>query len=265
MKIDLNDFNKQKTLEKIQDFLEKVFVLDKNAVLALSGGIDSSLSLSITSRVLTHKNIYVLLLPYKDQDMNRAYDFAKSIVNKQNIFIFNIFDSVEQIKKSLKIKDDDKNLIRIGNIMARVRMTFLFDFAKKTNSLVIGTENKSELLLGYFTRFGDSASDVEPIISLYKTQVRSLARFLDLPDWIIAQPPSAGLWENQTDEKELGFSYEDADKILYLYFDKKIVKLNKLIEIGQENNIQEEIVKKIFTVIEKNLFKLKVPYTLENT
>lgn len=99
----------------------------------------------------------------------------------------------------------------------------LFDQAKKYNALVCGTENKSEHLLGYFTRFGDQASDIEPIIHLNKTQVYQLACFLNLPQAVINQLPNANLWRNQIDEKEFGFSYQEGDPVLYLFFEKKII------------------------------------------
>jgi NAD+ synthase len=106
--------------------------------------------------------------------------------------------------------------------MARIRMIILFDLAKKNHALVCGTENRSENLLGYFTRFGDQASDLEPIGHLYKTQVYELAEYLKVPKDIIEQKPTAGLWKNQTDEKEFGFSYKEADPVLHHYFDKKM-------------------------------------------
>src|SRR5258708_26883046 len=104
-----------------------------------------------------------------------------------------------------------------------MRMIILYDLAKKYKALVCGTENKSENLLGYFTRFGDQASDIEPIEHLYKTQVYQLAKYLNLPDAIITQQPSAGLWQGQTDEGQFGFTYEEADQVLFLHFEKKLV------------------------------------------
>jgi len=138
--------------------------------------------------------------------------------------------------------------------MARLRMIFLFDTAKKNQALVCGTENKSERLLGYYTRFGDSASDLEPISHLYKTQVLQLAKYLKIPKKIITTKPSAGLWENQTDEGEFGFTYAEADQVLYLTHDR-----------GQDINIVKKNfpnAEKIFKRFLDNQFKLKTPYKL---
>ena len=135
--------------------------------------------------------------------------------------------------------------------MARVRMIILYDLAKRHNCLVCGTENKSELYLGYFTRFGDEASDFEPIQQLYKTQVYQLAEYLNVPKEIINQIPTAGLWENQTDEKDFGFSYKEADRVLDLYLKNK--KILKTFPNSKE----------IIARIEKNSFKHNLPYLVK--
>jgi len=145
--------------------------------------------------------------------------------------------------------------ISLGNIMARVRMIILFDLAKKHNALVCGTENKSERLLGYFTRFGDAASDIEPVTHLYKTQIYQLAKYLKVTKKIIDQPPTADLWKGQTDEGEFGFTYEEADQVLYLYFDKKIAT-KEIKRLGFKN--VEKIIKRFLG----NQFKQETPYSL---
>jgi NAD+ synthase len=147
--------------------------------------------------------------------------------------------------------------IRKGNIMARVRMIYVFDQAKKRNALVVGTENKSEHLLGYFTRFGDEASDVEPIAHLYKTQVIELATHLPIPQSILMKPPSAGLWPEQTDEGEFGFSYKDADQVLALFFDEK-KSVDEVVALG----FDRELIKKIQARVSQNSFKHMTPYSL---
>jgi len=140
--------------------------------------------------------------------------------------------------------------------MARVRMIAVFDLAKKMAALVCGTENKSEHYLGYFTRYGDGASDVEPLVGLYKTQVRELARKLKIPEKFITQVPSAGLWTGQTDEKELGFTYEDADKVMTQLIDQS----KKPDEV---TGVDKKIVKQVIDQINRTRFKHVVPYTLE--
>ena len=157
--------------------------------------------------------------------------------------------------KSGMTNNDSIDKVRLGNIMARIRMIIIYDLAKKHNALVAGTENQSEYLLGYFTRFGDQASDFEPIQHLYKTQVYQLAKFLGVPKNIIEKEPTAGLWNGQTDEGEFGFTYQEADQVLYLYYDKKL-KLEKIKKKGFRN--AEKIIK--FSL--KNSYKHHAPYSL---
>jgi len=144
--------------------------------------------------------------------------------------------------------------VRRGNIMARIRMAYLFDKAKKHTALVLGTENKSEYLLGYFTRFGDDASDIEPVRHLYKTQVYELARYLQIPDAIIEKPPSADLWPEQTDEGEFGFTYKEADQILFYLFEEK-KSLEDVVSFG----FSKGMVTQVQIRTEKNSFKRKTP------
>jgi NAD+ synthase len=146
----------------------------------------------------------------------------------------------------------------LGNIMARVRMILLYDLAKKRQALVCGTENKSEHLLGYFTRYGDEASDFEPIKHLYKTQVYQLAKALGVPNEIIQSPPSAGLWLGQTDEKQFGFSYYQADQILFLYLEKGL----SLPVIVKKTGVEKRIVEKVISWYKTNDFKHRIPYSL---
>lgn len=134
-------------------------------------------------------------------------------------------------------------------------MIYLYDLSKKQRALVVGTENRSEHLLGYFTRFGDEASDIEPIRCLYKTQIYQLANYLKVPEYFINQPPTAGLWRNQTDEEEFGFSYQEADPVLYLYFDKNL-SVEKIKELGYKN------ARKIIDFALNNRYKHLVPYSL---
>ncbi len=146
--------------------------------------------------------------------------------------------------------------MRKGNIMARMRMIVLYDLSRKHNFMVLGTENKTEHLLGYYTRFGDEASDIEPIRELYKTHVYQLAKYLGVPRELIVKPPTAGLWENQTDEGEFGFSYKVADEILYQYCEKKLSK-KEIIAQGHNSNVVE----KIWWWIKKGEFKNRLPHS----
>jgi NAD+ synthase len=231
----------------------------KKLIISLSGGLDSSTVTYLAVRALGKNNVLIVLLPHGDLHPE-SLDDAQLVIHKSRIPANNIIKI--DIKKTVdQIASIDKNMdkIRKGNIMARVRMVYLFDSAKKYKALVCGAENKSEYLLGYFTRFGDQASDIDPIRHLYKTQVCQLAKYLRVPQKIINKKPTAGLWPNQTDEDELGFSYEEADKVLYLYFDKKLSE-KEIVKYG----IKVKTVEKVSSWVKKNEFKHNVPIALNN-
>lgn len=228
-------------------------------IIGLSGGIDSSLVASLAVKALGSENVYIAILPYGKLG-NRGLSMAEQLVNKltiirQNVSVIDIKPSVDQIISS----DRGVDKLRKGNIMARVRMTILYDLAKKHNCLVCGTENKTEYLLGYFTRFGDEASDIEPIRHLYKTQLRQLAQYLGLPGDIITSVPTADLWAGQTDEGDFGFSYAEADQILYLYYDKKLSK-EEIVKSGFNSSLVAKVLKRVGD----NDFKHGLPYTIDS-
>ena len=242
--------------EQIVGFLKGTFegTGKKSAVIGLSGGVDSATSFYLLSKVLKPKNIFVVHLFYFEPMTSLLEPMLKEKeIPEENIFILSIRGPVDVIAKALRVSSNDK--VRLGNIIARARMIFLFDLAKKTDSLVCGTENKSENLLGYFTRFGDQASDIEPIAHLYKTEVYKLAEYLGVTKKIIRQKPTAGLWQGQTDEGEFGFTYGEADQVMNLYFDKHL-ELDKIERSGFKN------ARKIVELCKKNEFKQKVPYHL---
>ena len=233
--------------EKIINFLKKTLKEQRidRIVLGLSGGIDSTTVFYILKEFLDAKNIYVVQMDYYLRQK------VSLPIKNANLIFSPIKKIVDTTAEKLQITDP----VRFGNIMARTRMMILFDFAKKLNALVSGTENRSERLLGYFTRYGDSASDIEPISHLYKTQIYQLAKYLEIPKEIINQPPSAGLWDGQTDEDEFGFSYLEADQVLHLYYDEKM-SLEEIVKQGFKN--AEKIVSRSLD----NQFKLKTPYSL---
>lgn len=246
----------KKEAERIVLFLKNTFTKQKiqNAVIGVSGGIDSATSLLLLKKAIPEKNIFPVYLPHFTQQITTKHFVQKTGIPINNFYEMSIKDTVNAFVQSLGL--DQKDNVRIGNIMARVRMTFLYDIAKKHKSLVVGTENKSEQMLGYFTRFGDSASDIEPIQHLYKTQVYQLAEYLGAPKEIIKLAPTAGLWENQTDEDEFGFTYQEADQVLYYFFEQKL-SIKEIKKKGFAN--AEKIIKRV----KENEYKHKTPYVLE--
>ena len=246
-----------KQSKKITDFIKITFTSQgiNKAVIAVSGGIDSALSLALATKALGKEIIYTLELPYKRQ----STELSSLIITHLDIppnqrKIIKLSRAVDKLAIQLNAK---KNPLRFGNILARTRMICLFDQAKTNKAMVIGTENKSEKLLGYYTRFGDQASDLDPISHLYKTQVIKLAQHFKLPPAILKALPSAGLWKDQTDESELGFSYQQADPILNLLVDQKFTP-SQVISQGHDKLLVAKISKRLIAID----FKSKVPYHL---
>lgn len=226
-------------------------------VIGVSGGIDSAVALACLCRAIGEENIIAVCLPYGKLNTQGLLD-AKKIIKAYNIPKHQQYTiDIQPVVDLLALYDRTMNSERKGNIMARIRMIFLYDAAKKSRGLVCGTENKSEHLLGYFTRHGDSASDFEPIRHLYKTQIISLARHLLVPEEICNKAPSAGLYAGQSDEGEFGFSYTDADKVLHLFYDKNYTK-NQIYESGLSADLVNRVLQRTAT----NAFKHIVPHVI---
>jgi len=247
-----------KTTAALVNFLGQAFKQAgfSRAVIGLSGGLDSGVACTLTVRALGAESVYPILLPHGALNSAEVLD-AMSVVEWLQIPLsrvtrIDIQPTVNELIRGLK--DPGIDNVRRGNLMARVRMSILFDQAKKRQALVVGTENKSEHLLGYFTRFGDAASDLEPLAGLYKTQVRELGKHLGLPEKILTKIPSAGLWQGQTDEGELGFRYAEADQILFLLFEQK-----KSPEEVVTAGFSREVVDKVKAQADKNAFKHHLP------
>ncbi|MCX7927820.1 MAG: NAD+ synthase [Candidatus Omnitrophica bacterium] len=182
----------------------------KGVVLGLSGGIDSSVVAVLAKEALGREGVLALIMPCHSSktDIEDAYLVARKFkIRTKEIDLTNIYDNLVSILPSA-------DRLTTANIRPRLRMIVLYYFARKLNYLVCGTSNKSELMTGYFTKFGDGASDILPIGDLYKTQVKKLAKEIGLPQTIIEKAPTAGLWAGQTDEKEMGITYDQIDDIL---------------------------------------------------
>lgn len=225
-----------------------------NAVIALSGGIDSAVACALAVRALGEDHVYPILLPYGSFSTQATLD-GMSVIEALKLSPTQVSRvDIKPILDPIIGREFGMDNVRKGNLMARARMMILFDYAKKRRALVVGTENKSEHLLGYFTRFGDAASDIEPIRNLYKTQIYDLAKYLGVPDGILTKKPTAGLWEGQTDEGEFGFTYKEADEILSLSFDEKKSE-GEIVAAG----FSKETVDRVLTRVRANDFKHHLP------
>ena len=248
LKIDC-DFISSYLIEFVRQEITKTGL--KRAVIGLSGGIDSTVSAYIAKEALGKENVYGILMPYKLSSKDSIEDALKVV--KDTGIHHKIFEITEPADAYIgKFEEMDK--VRRGNVLARLRMITLFDHSQLYQALVVGTSNKTELLLGYGTWYGDMASSLNPIGDLYKNQIYQLARFFNVPESIIKKKPSADLWVGQSDEEELGFSYDEADVILYHLFDLHY-SIEEVVRLG----FKEELVNGIFERVKRNQFKRLPP------
>lgn len=233
----------------IQDEVRKVGF--KKVVLGLSGGIDSALVALLAEKGLGKKNVTAILMPYKTSSQESISD-AKKIVQQTGIrsFVIEITPMIDSYFKHFS----KASPLRRGNKMSRERMAILYDFSAKEQALVLGTSNKTELLLGYGTQYGDMASAINPIGDLYKTQIRQLAKYFKIPSSILNKAPTADLWLGQSDEQELGFTYAEADLILYYLVDERRTQ-QELVEMGFDANRIAQIQHKI----QSSQYKRRLP------
>ncbi len=237
------DLNNDYVATYLQSFLREELHTSgfTEACVAVSGGLDSALVLKLAVEALGAEHVHPLFLPYKassDESRRDAHAmFEYCGLPWQEYDISSMADPYLNAHPGI-------DHLRTGNVLARLRMIAIFDLSKEKNGLVLGTSNKSELLVGYSTWYGDMACALMPIGDLYKTQVRSLARFFDLPDSIIAKPPSADLWAGQTDEGEIGITYEMLDRILFLLVDQR-QPAAQIVAAGYDANIVHRVERKI--------------------
>ncbi len=221
------------------------------AVLGLSGGIDSALVAYLAAEAIGPENLLCARMPYKTSSQD-SLDHAMLVI--QNLGVPHLDIPITEMADGLISKFPEMSAMRKGNIMARCRMITLYDQSEAFKGLVIGTGNKTEILLGYSTLYGDSAHALNPIGDLYKAQVRQLSREVGVPQPIIDKAPSADLWAGQTDEQELGFTYEEADKLLYLLVDQRYSP-EECVEAGFSREFVETVVRRV----RRNHFKRVMP------
>jgi NAD+ synthase len=224
----------------------------KRCVMGLSGGIDSALSAYLSAEALGAENVLVVRMPYKTSSP-ASYDDAQLVIDALKLPTLTV--DITAMADALINQFSDMSNLRKGNIMARLRMITLYDQSVAWGGLVMGTSNKTEFLLGYSTIYGDSGVALHPIADLYKCQVRQLATALGVPQPIIDKAPSADLWEGQTDEGELGFTYNDADQVLYLLVDERY----SVAEASEESGYPIEFVHKIWERVKANHYKRTMP------
>ncbi|MGC9517310.1 MAG: NAD+ synthase [Methanomicrobiales archaeon] len=237
-----DEINYEKAFKKIIKFLQKK-IEECNVdgfVLGLSGGVDSSTVAYLCSKSIEKEKILGLIMPSETtsyDDLEHAKLVAKNLGIKYEIIHI---DSL--IEPFSTICSHKANQVAYGNLKARIRMVILYYHANILNRLVVGTGNRTELLVGYFTKYGDGGVDILPLGDLYKKHVRQVANYIGVPEEIINKPPTAGLWPGQTDEEELGIDYETLDKLLTLLIDK---------------NMNEEDVAKIINIPLKEVIRVK--------
>lgn len=221
------------------------------AVLGLSGGIDSALVAYLAAEALGPENLLCVRMPYRNSSQD-SLDHAMLVI--QDLGVPRLDIPITEMADGLISKFPEMSDMRKGNIMARCRMITLYDQSEAFKGLVIGTGNKTEILLGYSTLYGDSAHALNPIGDLYKAQVRQLSREVGVPQPILDKAPSADLWAGQTDEQELGFTYEEADKLLYLLVDQRYSP-QECVEAGFKRAFVDTVIRRV----RRNHFKRVMP------
>ena len=247
------DLNLKEVHSELVEFLRESFKKAgfSKAVLGLSGGIDSALVAYLLRDALGKENVLAIMMPYKSSNPD-SLNHAKLVIEDLGINskTIEITDMIDAYFKN----EEEATSLRMGNKMARERMSILFDYSSKENALVVGTSNKTEIYLGYSTQFGDSACALNPIGDLYKTNIWDLSRYLKIPNELIEKKPSADLWEGQTDEQEMGLTYKEADQVLY-----RMLEENKTVEEVLAEGFNKDLVDNIVRRMNRSEYKRRMP------
>ncbi len=223
----------------------------KNLVLGLSGGLDSALVCFLCARAVGPEHVLAVRMPYKSSSP-ASFEDAQKVIDATGVKTITL--PVTGMVDALLEQVGTVSSLRRGNMMARARMIILFDQSAAFEALVVGTSNKTEILLGYSTWYGDSACSFNPIGGLYKTQVRQLSRAMGMPEALLAKAPTADLWEGQTDEGDLGFTYDEVDRLLFA-----LVEEGKSVEECIALGFGESFVKKVVLRMQRFAFKRALP------
>lgn len=213
----------------------------ERAVVGLSGGVDSAVSAALAARALGPQNLLCVLMPYRTSNPDSA---AHAELLVEHLGCASTLVDISAMADGYLGPQEVSDPTRRGNVMARCRMTVLYDLSVEWGGLVVGTSNKTEMLLGYSTQFGDGAHAVNPLGDLYKHQVFQLARHLDVPAEIVDKPPSADLFEGQTDEADLGFTYAAADRVLHQMVDRRASRAD-LLAAGHAAELVEAVARRV--------------------
>lgn len=252
---EIPNINCQKTKDAIVEFIKSKVLESKTdgIVVGLSGGIDSTLIAHLACEAVGNDNVFGIVMPSATtpaEDTVHGIEIAQRLgIKYKEIAI----DSI--LNEYLYLTQLEENNLAIGNLKARIRMSIIYYYANAKNYLVSGTGNKSEILIGYFTKHGDGACDMEPIGDLYKSEVYRLSEYLNVQEEIIKKPPRAGLWTNQSDEEEIGMGYDLLDQILYLFTEKDMENT----QIAERLDISVDDVNMIINKIIRSEHKSKVP------
>ena len=246
--------------KKITDFISNEVQRSglNGAIIAVSGGIDSSLILALTVRALGPQRVRAITMPERDITPESDITDVMQLTDQYDVTcdLVEITPTLEELRKVLPYYDPN-DMISTGNLQPRVRMLVSYHYANALNMMVIGSSNKTELLTGYFTKYGDGGADLLPLGDLYKCQVRQLAKHIGIPHDIISKTPTAGLWPGQSDEGDMGASYDTIDLILWGHDNGVSIP-----KIASEIDVDQSLVEKILTRVENNEHKRRLPLIL---